>query len=221
MHNAIVQFPSKKFYAGNLLTDEKVKKRRRAIWHEKHEFPLFPPYLVNVKGRCYRNSCGGNSNDVEATFITSLVCTFSSQFRGVKGISIGIITFYNDQVALLRKKIFGKVGKWINSNEVNIQISTVDSFQGSEKDIIILSCVRSNEPKNRLSNGKWKNNIGFLQDFRRVNVALTRARESLWIVCNCNFLETNSLWKDLIMDASRRNLIAQQRNYQSLGGRCI
>jgi len=160
------------------------------------------------EGICHRSTHGETRNYAEANFIKKLLTTFSIQHCDVKGISIGIITFYNDQVALLQKKLMtGQPRKWINSAKINLQISTVDGFQGSEKDIIILSCVRSNEQMNYV--GKWENNIGFLRDFRRVNVALTRARESLWIICNCEFLQVNSLWKELIWDASSRELIAR------------
>jgi DNA polymerase alpha-associated DNA helicase A len=56
----------------------------------------------------------------------------------------------------------------------NIEISTVDGFQGRENDVIIISLVRSNP----------KFNIGFLTDYKRLNVAVTRARKLLVIVCD-------------------------------------
>ena len=69
-----------------------------------------------------------------------------------------------------------------------------DGFQGREKDIIIFSCVRVGEDKG----------IGFLQDIRRMNVALTRAKCSLFILGNKAALESNSQWKALIQDAMQR-----------------
>ena len=60
----------------------------------------------------------------------------------------------------------------------NVRVSTVDSFQGQEKEVIIVSCVRAG--------GK---NIGFLNDRKRVNVALTRAQHSLFIVGHRDTLE--------------------------------
>jgi superfamily I DNA and/or RNA helicase len=68
----------------------------------------------------------------------------------------------------------------------------------------MLSCVRS----------KWhgkntRNEIGFLKDFRRVNVALTRAKYSLWILGNCNVLGSDPLWDALISDIRNRNLMTE------------
>ncbi|ETO21592.1 putative DNA helicase [Reticulomyxa filosa] len=84
------------------------------------------------------------------------------------------------------KRIYGDSHEFININEITID--TVDAFQGQEKTLCILSCVRSND----------KNVIGFLNDPRRINVALTRARKGLIIVGNYNTLSSHSrLWKDL------------------------
>ena len=73
-------------------------------------------------------------------------------------------------------------------------INTVDSFQGKERDIIILSTVRSN--KNNAKNGNEA--IGFLSDFRRMNVALSRAKLGCFIVGNSKQFENDKYWKKLI-----------------------
>jgi senataxin len=74
----------------------------------------------------------------------------------------------------------GGKGGWLS-------INTVDGFQGQEKDIIIISCVRAHAG---LSRG-----IGFLSDIRRMNVSLTRAKFSLWVVGNLKCVITNHHWK--------------------------
>ena len=69
-----------------------------------------------------------------------------------------------------------------------IEIASVDAFQGREKDIIIISCVRSNEHQG----------IGFLADPRRLNVALTRAKYAMILVGNPKVLCKQNLWNHLL-----------------------
>ena len=79
-----------------------------------------------------------------------------------------------------------------------VDVSTVDGFQGQEREVIILSCVRTG--------GESGNGIGFLSDVRRMNVALTRARCSLYILGCSSALARNPLWRALIQDAKNRNV---------------
>ena len=69
-----------------------------------------------------------------------------------------------------------------------VEIASVDAFQGREKDIIIISCVRSNEHQG----------IGFLADPRRLNVALTRAKYAMILVGNPKVLCKQNLWNHLL-----------------------
>lgn len=97
------------------------------------------------------------------------------QKLGVSNKDIGIISPYADQVNLIK-------------NKTPIEVKTVDGFQGREKEIIIISAVRSNN----------KGKIGFLNDLRRLNVALTRAKRKLIIIGNKKTLEVNPTYKRLI-----------------------
>merc|ERR1712053_15621 len=76
------------------------------------------------------------------------------------------------------------------------KICTVDGFQGSEMDVILVSLVRSN----------YDNNIGFLKDLRRLNVAATRARKHLVIFCNV---------RTVSKDAEIKKLVSQHINYKT------
>lgn len=71
-------------------------------------------------------------------------------------------------------------------------INTVDSFQGQEKDIIVVSTVRANH-----------NQVGFLTDERRINVTLTRAKHLLVVVGNGNTLGSNEVWNQFLEWAER------------------
>jgi len=87
---------------------------------------------------------------------------------------ICIITFYSAQVACIRSKLASA----LHDHHHHIRVMTVDSFQGSENDCVILSFVRSNP----------RNILGFVNDYQRLNVAITRARFLLVAVGNVETL---------------------------------
>ena len=101
--------------------------------------------------------------------------------RHGKRLEVGVITGYSAQVAL----IGGRLGKdspnrWPN---LTVEVATVDSFQGRECDVVVYSTVRSNKERR----------IGFLRDYRRINVALSRARELLVVVGDEQMMEHASI----------------------------
>ncbi|KAJ2558016.1 hypothetical protein EV175_001009 [Coemansia sp. RSA 1933] len=106
---------------------------------------------------------------------------------GTKPTDIAVITPYAGQVRLLRLEI----GK----RHPGIAIGTVDGFQGLEKEAVILSLVRSNS--NRM--------IGFLKDYRRINVAITRARRHLCIVANTKTVVEQSKFLDSLVQHMHRH----------------
>lgn len=84
--------------------------------------------------------------------------------------SIGVISFYGEQV----KRIDRLIQQQVNLTHLTFRTGTVDKFQGMEMDVILLSMVRNNQEKS--------GDIGFANDYRRLNVALSRARELLVLV---------------------------------------
>lgn len=108
------------------------------------------------------------TNAVESTLTAHLVTTLIR--AGVPPNTIGVITFYRSQLALLRSEVKAIAGTTATSE---LEMHTADKYQGRDKEVIILSCVRSNTD----------GNIGeLLKDWRRVNVAITRAKSKLLIV---------------------------------------
>ena len=87
---------------------------------------------------------------------------------GIKDDDIGVVTPYNAQATLIRRDLRSPE---LGRPKIKCEVSTVDGFQGREKEVIVISMVRSNV----------KGEVGFLRNERRMNVAVTRARK-LWVL---------------------------------------
>ncbi|ORX71599.1 hypothetical protein DL89DRAFT_129430 [Linderina pennispora] len=107
--------------------------------------------------------------------------------------TIGVITPYKQQKSTLVRQFQSCFGQAVTDA---IEFNTVDGFQGQEKDIIIFSCVRAGG-----------SGVGFLADERRMNVGLTRARKSMFVLGNSDLLVVSPLWRKLIDDAKQRSLL--------------
>ncbi|XP_070545124.1 uncharacterized protein [Ptychodera flava] len=144
-------------------------------------FPTLCFYNVsNGKEMCGRD--GSYFNDAEAEFVVFLIETLISY--GVQPCNIGVITLYKAQLSRISLQI--QASNISSQSELrSIQISTVDAFQGGEKGIIILSCVRTDY-------------MGFIDCDKRTNVALTRSKNHLFIVGNMKMLYQNDLWGKVI-----------------------
>ncbi|MBI1836786.1 MAG: AAA family ATPase [Flavobacteriia bacterium] len=97
---------------------------------------------------------------------------------------IAVISPYSGQVELAKSNL-----------SKNIRISTIDSFQGQEEEIIILSLVRSNS----------ESIIGFLNDYRRMNVALTRAKEQLFVIGDSSTIGTDDFYAQFLEYIEKNN----------------
>lgn len=108
----------------------------------------------------------------------NLIGTKTESGRGFVAKNIGVISPYSGQVKLIRSNMAN------DADLKHVEVNTVDGFQGREKDVIIVSAVRSNADAQ----------IGFLKDWRRLNVAITRARILLIVVCDSHTVENNKHW---------------------------
>lgn len=177
MHKLIMGYSNKQFYKNGLVAHEKNAYRILDAIEEWTKPVLF----IDTAGCGFEDEVDPKSLSVrnieEANFCAKYL-RLLIEHTG-KANSIGLIAPYNAQVTYLKEKL--------NDLE-NVQVSTVDGFQGQEKDIILISCVRSNVD----------GEIGFLRDMRRLNVALTRARKKLIVVGDSATLASNKFYKELI-----------------------
>lgn len=123
---------------------------------------------IGPSGRARETVSGARiTNAVESKLTAQIVTTLIQS--GVPPRSIGVITFYRSQLALLKADVKAVAG---STAAGEVEMHTADKYQGRDKEVVILSCVRSNE----------NNHVGeLLKDWRRVNVAVTRARSKLLI----------------------------------------
>lgn len=193
MHPDISQLPSRVFYNRKLLDGDNMAEKTRAPWHVA---PLYGTYrFFNVHGVESRGALHSIKNTAELQAIVSLYRGLKQQFGQNDRLlgKIGIISMYREQVGDL-KRTFGR--EFGQAAFDDVDFGTVDGFQGQEKDIIILSCVRS---------GPELRSVGFLNDERRVNVALTRAKSSLFVFGNAPTLaRLDPNWREIVNNAQER-----------------
>ena len=171
------------------------------------------PYsFIDVHGEEKHSFGGSYANETECRAVAELVEKIA--MRSSREIinwhssdKLRIITFYQGQVALLRR-LLAKKGLG------NVLVATVDSSQGCEADVVIISFVRSSSKKG------VRHAAGFLADERRINVALTRARHQLICVGNASGtlgMQGSKALKNLVADAKRRGCLIRH----NVGGRAV
>lgn len=182
MHPEICSFPSTRYYDSRLVT--KYTPQIRSNIFDQKPFAFYN--FVSKKGQSNEVSNGNSKqNETEAFYAASIV---AKTRETDKHSTIGVITFYSAQKELLHRLI---------TNKNKVQISTVDGFQGDECDIIIISFVRDNK----------NNQVGFVSDERRINVAITRAKHTLICLGSTDVLSTGSVEIGyLVSDVLRRRL---------------
>lgn len=185
MNNELMEFPNKMFYNNKLKTDKKAKENYLNIKLPNYDIN-YPLVFIDTCNRNneehYLKKSKSPVNYLEVKIVLSLVKQYLN--KNISKNDIGIITPYSNQVKLIKKK-------------VPVEVNTVDGFQGKEKEIIIISNVRSN----------LKNNVGFLDNPKRLNVALTRAKKKMIIIGNSKTLQYNQIYKNLINHCKEKNCL--------------
>jgi senataxin len=220
MHPEIAWFPCFFFYQNQLINQKKINQFTSRKYHEQKIFGPFVFFdIVHGKQTKVNNSMSlRNLNEVD--FILSLLEKLFHDYDNFSNLGlfnqkIGIISPYKQQIHELTckmKQLFYPTKE--NHKKQNLQnlqklqnlqieINTVDGFQGKEKEIIIYSCVRTGSTKFFSSSSS---SSSFWADVRRMNVAITRAKSSLWIIGNSMLLKQSPAWEALITNAKERGV---------------
>ena len=194
MHADIARWPARYFYRGELTNAADAPTESPFV----ESLGLNGDGCVCVDGRLVRlksyafldfhgeEGVGAKNsimNESEATVVATVVKAARRWARS--GASVAVITPYREQRDLIVKHV----------DDVSVRVGTVDGFQGQEADIVVISCTRTKQ-------------LGFLEDERRLNVALTRARECLLIVGSADFMRgKDGPWKELVDDAAERDCL--------------
>ena len=187
MHEDIMKFPSQWFYNGELQAAPEIRYRGILDWDT-------PINWIDTSDMDFKEEFIGETfgriNKAEADLLLQELKAYINRIGGKRvleeQIDFGIISPYKAQVQYLRNKI--KASGSLKPYRSLLTVNTVDGFQGQERDVIFISLVRANED----------GQIGFLNDLRRMNVAITRARMKLVILGEAETMKRHKFYKELI-----------------------
>jgi superfamily I DNA and/or RNA helicase len=183
MNTPIMSFPSKEMYGGELRAHPSVADRTLVdVLSPGSTVDAPPVLLLDTAGKGFDEEqepdTGSLFNRGEADLVVARVKELLA--AGLEPRELAVITPYRAQAHALRERV--------EPLSPDVEVDTVDAFQGREKDAILVSLTRSNA----------EGQIGFLSDLRRMNVALTRARRHLFVVGDSATLSGHSFYSRFI-----------------------
>ena len=187
MNKSIMRFPSEWFYNNQLESAPEIRQRgildfdTPMIWIDTSEMECHEEFVGESFGRINKPEANLLLQELE-----SYIQKIGENRVLDEQIDFGLISPYKAQVQYLRNKI--KSSSFFRRFRPLITVNTVDGFQGQERDVIFISLVRANE----------SGQIGFLNDLRRMNVAITRARMKLVILGNAATLTKHTFYHKLM-----------------------
>ncbi len=183
MNEKIMGFSSRIFYKNLLIADESVKNQTLSglkSVQNTEETSTLPLVFIDTAGKGFEERLEPGSESRYNAEEAGLVLSELSKMLtlGVPPTEIAVISPYSAQVRLLCSQ----------TPDPAVEIDSVDGFQGREKELVIVSLVRSN----------YEGEMGFLTDTRRMNVALTRARRKLIVIGDSRTLSSIQFYKDFM-----------------------
>ncbi|OHS92785.1 putative regulator of nonsense transcript [Tritrichomonas foetus] len=198
MHPGLAEFPSKTFYQGFLKDGVTEAKRTWPKSFLTWPNPNIPMFFWNVKSQeeYYENGL----SYVNRHELGCIAVLLDSMWKnGINASDIGVITPYAGQQALLIEQLPDMCSIRDEKFFDEIEIASVDAFQGREKNFIILSNVRANDSYD----------IGFLKDSRRLCVSLTRAKYGLIVIGCADTFSKNKLWCRYIQHCMEKGVFVE------------
>jgi hypothetical protein len=198
MHPEISKWPSKAFYQSSITDGENVKHENyKMFWYDK-----FPPVSVcNADGKEVEEPKSKSKyNLLEVKIVVKFMRDLSRRIEAEKTddeVSVAIITPYTAQV----REINLELSSFQFTRNLKYVCSSVDAFQGQECDFVIFSAVRS------------QNDLGFVADMRRFNVAITRAKYSLIVIGHYETLRIHYELADFIEYAKKSHIKCSSYKY--------
>lgn len=186
-HPVILHLPSEMFYGGELIPC-KEDRTSTPTWVDLLPNKEFPLLFIGVQGCDERE--GNNPswfNRIEASKVVEIIRDLIEN-KGLKEEDIGVITPYKQQVLKIKRALE-------NFDWANIKVGSVEQFQGQEREVIIISTVRSTIQHNDFDRIHY---LGFLSNPRRFNVAATRARSLLVVIGNPHIICKDPYWNKLL-----------------------
>ncbi|XP_029731593.1 putative helicase MOV-10 isoform X1 [Aedes albopictus] len=197
-HDTLMKFSSDLFYEGQLRAKASHDVKNLAIgwWRlpNRHCPLIFHSIIGQMKKDNLSHSFFNAAEAEQIIFYVSDLLTNGLNGKPVNQSDIGVLSFYARQVSFI--KTLMRTKKWFD-----IEIGSAEQYQGREKAIMLISTVRSG-----------KDNVGFLADAKRLNVALTRARSLLIVVGNAETLQQDPLWAKFVEYCRNHGAIVQKSN---------
>ena len=206
MHPGLSFFPSGRFYGARLkdgVTAADRKQPRGVTWPAPSGAPLAFLDVADGAEVRTRDGSGSASNATEARAVARVVKRIIAA-NDVAAADIGVITPYAAQVRTIQRALGDALPAKVAAE---VEVRTVDGFQGREKEVIVFSTVRANPERQ----------LGFTADARRLNVAITRARRGLVVVGHRLTLRSDPNWSAWLqwVDAAGAVLPPQMAEAQS------
>ena len=188
MSDGIMQFPNHEFYEGHLQSAPEVKYRSILDWDTAIDWIDTPNEPEYHEEQARDGLSRQNPEEARLTLdaLKQYVEKIGHDRVLYERMDVGIISPYRGQVSLLRRML--RQDSFWKPFRPLISVNTIDGFQGQERDIIVISMVRSN------NDGE----VGFLRDLRRMNVAITRARMKLLFIGHRPTLSRHPFYRRLL-----------------------